>query len=116
VADLWEVPAYLRKCAPWLEPAEVAKLQRAAQHEWTTSDLPLLDAARLRLGDPGESRHRARREAAVAAERERMADVVDQLIATDDSDMGVMQMLRGQDLRSTLVDESVVPPSDPDLL
>jgi len=28
VGDLWSVPAYLRKCAPWLSPADVQKLQR----------------------------------------------------------------------------------------
>ena len=35
------------------------------------SDLPLLDAARQRLGDPEASRRRRRHEAALAAERER---------------------------------------------
>ena len=29
VGDLWEVPAYLRRCAPWLSPDEVRSLQRA---------------------------------------------------------------------------------------
>src|SRR5690606_2089367 len=29
VADLWSVPAYLRRCAPWLSPEQVRKLQRA---------------------------------------------------------------------------------------
>ena len=28
VGDLWTVPAYLRMCAPWLDPDEVRKLQR----------------------------------------------------------------------------------------
>ena len=28
VGDLWSVPAYLRKCAPWLSPEEVRRLQR----------------------------------------------------------------------------------------
>ncbi|WP_374210095.1 hypothetical protein [Pseudarthrobacter raffinosi] len=49
VGDLWRVPAYLRLCAPWLSPDEVQKLQRQDPHAWTTSDLPLLDAARQRL-------------------------------------------------------------------
>jgi DNA helicase IV len=116
VGDLWEDPALLRKCAPWLEPAEIQSLQREGAGTWTVSDLPLIDAARLGLGDPDASRLRRRQEAAVAAERERMAEVVDELIATDDSEMGIMQMLRGQDLRSTLVDEAAVPVADPDLL
>lgn len=43
VGDLWSVPAYLRKCAPWLDREDVAKLQRADAQAWTVSDLPLLD-------------------------------------------------------------------------
>jgi RNA helicase len=109
VGDLWTVPAYLRRCAPWLERDEVFALQRDAPSAWTTSDLPLIDAARRRLGDPEASRNRARREAADAADRGRMADVVADLIATDDSEMGVMSMLRGQDLRTALVDADAVP-------
>src|SRR5258708_3831060 len=52
VSDLWSVPAYLRKCAPWLRPDDVQQLQREDAHAWTVSDLPLLDAARQRLGGP----------------------------------------------------------------
>jgi DNA helicase IV len=116
VGDLWSVPAYLRMCAPWLEPHEVKKLQRADAQAWTVSDLPLLDAARQRLGDPEASRRRRRREAVISADREQMARVVDDLVAADDSDMLVMSMLRGQDLQDTLVDESALPSTDPDLL
>ncbi len=54
VGDLWTVPAYLRMCAPWLERDEVARLQRADAQAWTASDLPLLDAALQRLGDPAD--------------------------------------------------------------
>jgi hypothetical protein len=116
VGDLWSVPAYLRMCAPWLNPDEVQKLQRADPQAWTVSDLPLLDAARQRLGDPEALRRQRRRKASAAAEREQMAKVVDHLIATDDSDMKVMSMLRGPDLQDTLVDETVLPATDPDLL
>jgi hypothetical protein len=116
VGDLWTVPAYLRMCAPWLERDEVSRLQRADAQAWTTSDLPLLDAALQRLGDPEASRHRRRQEAAAIAERERMADVVADLIASDDSEMAVMSMLRGQDLRTALVDTDAQPDADPDLL
>ncbi len=45
-----------------------------------------------------------------------MSRVVDHLIATDDSEMMVMSMLRGQDLQHALVDEGAVPAADPDLL
>jgi DNA helicase IV len=116
VGDLWSVPAYLRRCAPWLTPEEVAALQRADPQAWTVSDLPLLDAARQRLGDPELARQRRQQEAAVATQREQMATVVDDLIAADDSEMLVMSMLRGEDLQSTLVDGSVLPSTDPDLL
>jgi hypothetical protein len=116
VGDLWTVPAYLRKCAPWLGADDVRALQRADAQAWTVSDLPLLDAARQRLGDPEASRQRRRREAVVAAQREQMAQVVDHLIATDDSEMLVMSMLRGHDLQGALVDETAMPGTDPDLL
>ena len=116
VGDLWSVPAYLRMCAPWLEPEQVRLLQREDPHAWTVSDLPLLDAARLRLGDPEAPRRARRRAAAIAAERAQMADVVDHLVATDDSEMRVMSMLRVADAQSIVVDESVQPAADPDLL
>jgi hypothetical protein len=116
VGDLWSVPAYLRRCAPWLDRDEVRRLQRRDAQAWTVSDLPLLDAARQRLGDPEASRRQRRQNAAVAAARAEMNRVVDHLIATDDSEMKVMSMLRGQDLQGALVDETAVPSSDPDLL
>jgi DNA helicase IV len=116
VGDLWSVPAYLRKCAPWLSPDDVRTLQRADAQAWTVSDLPLLDAARQRLGDPEAARRRRRQAAAVAADREHMNRVVDDLIAADDSELLVMSMLRGDDLQDALVDESALPAADPDLL
>ena len=116
VGDLWSVPAYLRRCAPWLSPDDVRTLQRADAKAWTVSDLPLLDAARQRLGDPEAARRRRRQAASVAAEREQRATVIDDLIAADDSELLVMSMLRGQDLRDALVDETALPSIDPDLL
>ncbi|MCW3493398.1 RNA polymerase recycling motor ATPase HelR [Microbacterium sp. SSM24] len=102
IADLWTVPSYLRHCAPWLDDAEVAALQRADGHAWTDADLPLLDAARLRIGDPGAAARRRRREAEQEAEREVRERVRDDLIAADDSEMAVMSILRGQDARNSL--------------
>jgi DNA helicase IV len=116
VGDLWSVPAYLRKCAPWLSPDQVRTLQRANPHAWTVSDLPILDAARQRLGDPEVSRRRRRQEATIAAERERMALVIDELIATDDSELLLMTTLRHGDLRDALVDEAALTTADPDVL
>ena len=116
VGDLWSVPAYLRMCAPWLNPDEVALLQRRDPQAWTAADLPLLDAARLRLGDPQASRRNRRRAAALAAEQDERARVVDHLIETDGSDLKVMSMLRGEDLRAALVDQDAAPAPDRDLL
>jgi hypothetical protein len=118
VGDLWSVPAYLRMCAPWLSPAEVGKLQRADPQAWTVSDLPLLDEARRRLGDPQADRRRRRHEAAVAAERERMARVLSDLIevADDEYGTGLVTMLRGEDFSGVLVDEAALPGTDRDLL
>ncbi|HSS68829.1 MAG TPA: RNA polymerase recycling motor ATPase HelR [Nocardioidaceae bacterium] len=116
VGDLWSVPAYLRRCAPWLGSDDVRALQRANPHAWTLSDLPLLDAARQRLGDPDAGRRARRQRAAIAAKRASMADVVDDLIAADDSEMSVMSMLRSDDLQYVLVDETAEPTADPHLL
>ncbi|MFH8799919.1 RNA polymerase recycling motor ATPase HelR [Streptomyces sp. NPDC017936] len=116
VGDLWSVPAYLRMCAPWLGRDEVQRLQRADAQAWTVSDLPFLDAARQRLGDPGASRRRQRQEAALAAQRARMEQVVDTLIAADDDGEGLVTQLRRADLRRNLVDESELPTVERDRL
>nr|WP_218860110.1 RNA polymerase recycling motor ATPase HelR [Petropleomorpha daqingensis] len=116
VADLWSVPAYLRRCAPWLSAEEIRRLQRDDARAWTLSDLPLLDAARQRLGDPETSRRRRRAEAAAAAERERMSGVIDELIAADDSELLLMTTLRHSDLREALVDQAALPTAEPDRL
>ena len=118
VGDLWSVPAYLRLCAPWLSPDDVQQLQREDAQAWTVSDLPLLDAARQRLGDPQASRRKRRHDAAVAAEREQMAQVVDDLIEAVDDEYGVglVTMLRGEDFQDALVNEAALPGTDPDLL
>jgi DNA helicase IV len=118
VGDLWSVPAYLRLSAPWLSPDDVSKLQREDAQAWTVSDLPLLDAARQRLGDPEVTRRKRRHDAAVAAEREHMTKVVDNLIevADDEYGVGLVTMLRGEDFQDALVNEAALPGTDPDLL
>ncbi|WP_433513184.1 RNA polymerase recycling motor ATPase HelR [Nonomuraea sp. CA-143628] len=116
VGDLWSVPAYLRMCAPWLSPDEVRALQRADAQGWTVSDLPLLDAARQRLGDPEAARRKRRHDASLAAQREQMDMVVDNLLAADDDGEGLVTMLRGQDAKVSLVDETALPSIEPDLL
>jgi hypothetical protein len=121
VADLWSVPAYLSRCAPWLSPGEVRKLQREDAQAWTVPDLPLLDAARQRLGDPQASRRQRQHDAAVAAEREQMSRVVGSLIdavpvADDEYGVGLVTMLRGEDFQDALVSEAALPRTDPDRL
>jgi hypothetical protein len=118
VGDLWSVPAYLRRCAPWLGADDVRRLQRADPRAWTLSDLPYLDAARQRLGDPEASRRRRRHDATVAAERARMDLVVDDLIASavHDDGEGLMTMLHQPDLRDALVDGTAPRGADPDVL
>jgi hypothetical protein len=116
VGDLWSVPAYLRRCAPWLTADEIRAVQRAEAQAWTVSDLPLLDAARQRLGDPEASRRQRRREATVVAERAYMDRVVDDLIHADDDGEGLVTALRQRDLRDALVDEAALPRTDPDRL
>ncbi|MGY0389206.1 RNA polymerase recycling motor ATPase HelR [Nocardioides sp. WG-D5] len=114
VGDLWEVPAFLRLCAPWLTPEQVKQLQREDPQAWTEADMPLLDAAHRRLGDPDASRRRSAKKAAAAADRKAKAEIVSDLISHDDSEMKVMSMLRGQDVRTALLDDSVREPEELD--
>ena len=122
VGDLWTVPAYLRHCAPWLAPDDVRALRREDPEAWTYADLPLLDAARLRLGDPEDSRRRRRTEAAEARERARMSEVIDDLRTTaresgaDEFGDGLVSMLVHDDLQTALVDEGALPARAADLL
>ncbi len=116
VGDLWSVPAYLRRCAPWLSRDEVSRLQREDARAWTVSDLPFLDAARQRLGDPEASRRSRRHRAALAADREHMDKVIDTLLQADDDGEGAVTMLHGKDLQEALVDDSGVPGTEPDQL
>ncbi|MGY1772621.1 RNA polymerase recycling motor ATPase HelR [Blastococcus sp. SYSU D00813] len=116
LGDLWTVPAYLRRCAPGLTADQVRRLQRADATAWTVSDLPLLDAARLRVGDPGAARRRQQQAATVAAEVARLSQVIDELIAADDSELLLMTSLRHADLRDALVDQAALPATRPDRL
>ncbi|MCD2264449.1 AAA family ATPase [Dietzia aurantiaca] len=106
VGDLWTVPAYLRLCAPWLSTEQIRLLQRPGPQAWTSADLPLLDAARLRLGDPEHARLAQRRKAERAAELERRRMVIDEVIAANDDPEGVAPMLRHRDLQEALLDPS----------
>jgi DNA helicase IV len=114
VGDLWSVPAYLRKCAPWLSAEEIRTLRRADAQAWTVSDLPLLDAARQRLGDPEESRRQRRHQAVLAAERQRMARVVDDLLTSEDTREPMVNLQR--DVQAAVVDETAPPSADTDRL
>jgi hypothetical protein len=109
VGDLWSVPAYLRKCAPQLDLADVRRLQRADPAAWTVSDLPLLDAARQRLGDPDAALIKRRRATAAAAAAEEMQRVVASIIEADHDGEAAVTMLRGEDLVEALADDSVLP-------
>jgi Viral (Superfamily 1) RNA helicase len=116
VGDLWSVPAYLRTCAPWLRPDDIRKLQRADAQAWTVSDLPFLDAARQRLGDPEAARRQRRHNATLAAKREQMDRVVEDLLEAEYDNEGAMIMLKGRDLQDALVEEPVLSGAEPDLL
>ena len=98
VGDLWTVPAYLRRCAPALtvERGPSAPAARARR-------LDGVGPAPARRGPAASRRPGGRATPAparrgAAAEREERAKVVEHLIASDDSDMHVMSMLRGEDL------------------
>ncbi|WP_210413929.1 RNA polymerase recycling motor ATPase HelR [Protaetiibacter larvae] len=116
VADLWSVPAYLHAVAPWLTDAELRTLTRADGRAWTLADLPYLDAARLRIGDPEAARRARRRAAALASEKEVRDRVIDDLIAADTDHEGEVQALRQAAFAERLIDEAALPSADPDAL
>ena len=116
VARLWSSPAFLRECVPALTDADVALLQRDRPDAWTEADLPLLDAAHRRIGDPEAVRAEHRRQAVITSAQDQMSHVVDHLIAADDSEMKVMSILRGQDAKNVLVGVDAPPPLPPDEL
>ncbi|TKV60869.1 AAA family ATPase [Nakamurella flava] len=105
IGDLWTVRAYLRRCAPDWDNARVDALQRREPTAWTVADLPWLDAACRRLGD-SQIADRRRRRAADEQSRERaMSDVVDHLMASDDTELQVMSMFRIDDMRAALIED-----------
>ncbi|MGC3954773.1 MAG: RNA polymerase recycling motor ATPase HelR [Propionicimonas sp.] len=116
VGDLWTVPAYLRRCAPWLTREQVAALQRPEAQAWTTADLPLLDAARLRVGDPETPARARRRESVLAEQHQYVDDLIEYLLATNDDPESGLDLLRRDSVREALVDEAAAPRPDPDQL
>lgn len=118
VADLWAVPAYLRRCAPGLRDEDLRLLRRDESVSWTDADLPLLDAAHARLGDPGHDRTEQRRHDALVEQRTSMDRVVDDLLAAMEHDdgEGLWSSLRQEGLREALVDESAVISASSDVL
>ncbi|WP_197717138.1 RNA polymerase recycling motor ATPase HelR [Glycomyces terrestris] len=116
VAAFWASPEFLAWCAPHLGNAEVARLQRPDPFAWTASDLPLLDAARRRLGDAEASRRARRREAEIAAEREVIDKVVEDILEAGDGNVEEMVILHGADLQDALVHYEDLEEADPDPL
>lgn len=112
VRDLLGDPALLRRCAPWLDAAQISRLLLAPGAPWTLEHLPLLDAARRRIGDPEREARAERRARAVARDSARMDEVVADLVADDPTEMRQMSMLRGDDLRGAL-DAQVVTEAAP---
>ncbi|MCK2037211.1 AAA family ATPase [Microbacterium sp. SSW1-49] len=116
VRRFWSDPDFLARCAPSLTAEEIAILQRETHEAWTVADLPFLDAARRRIGDPEATRAEHRRQAVIASAQDQMSHVVDHLIEDDDSEMKVMSILKGQDARNVLTGVDTPPLSPPDEL
>ena len=116
VGDLWSVPAYLRKCAPWLSPrGGTARCSAATPRpgrcricrSWTR---PGSGSATRRRHDASAGRRpRSRSDAS------RWTRVVDDLIeaADDEYGTGLVTMLRGEDFHDALVDDAGLPAADP---
>ncbi|MFW0790189.1 RNA polymerase recycling motor ATPase HelR [Gordonia sp. CPCC 205333] len=109
IADLWAVPAYLQMCAPWLSADERLTLRRKATGGWTISDLPLLDAARRRLGDGGAAQIARERAVLAAAEQRRKAEVIEEMIAAEGDRESLLTQFVGGGLTEALVDGGGLP-------
>ena len=116
VGDLWDVPAYLRRCAPWLDADERAALRRPEGSAWTTAHLPLLDAMRARLGDPDAARVRQQARAALAEDRAYMDEVVSTILASNDDPDSPLPLLNRASLREDLLHDEDLPALDRDPL
>jgi hypothetical protein len=116
LGELYTSPELLRRCAPGLDAPQVRSLQRTDPGAWTLSDLPLLDAARHRLGDPEAERERRRDRALQEDLLEEVAVGLEEMIASDSSEMQVLSMLRGTDLQQALAERAVVTGPPPDRL
>ena len=97
-------------------PDEVAALQRADAQAWTVSDLPLLDAARQRLGDPEAARRAAPCSRGAPQQREQMAASSTTSSRRDDSEVMVCRCCAARTCSTALIDEAALPRADPDLL
>ena len=111
VSDLYSVPAYLKRCAPWLTPDERQLLRREEGEPWTTADLPLLDAMHRRLGDPNASSIRQQRAAVEAADRAYFDDVIDNLLSANDDPESPLPLLNRASIRNALVHDDAMPNS-----
>ncbi|WP_332835681.1 RNA polymerase recycling motor ATPase HelR [Microbacterium suaedae] len=116
VAAFWTSPELLRRFAPWLSEDEVAALQCPVGAAWTESDVPLIDAARDIMGDPAATERRRERNAALAAERDRIERVVEYLSDADEDGEGSSLMLHAADMQERLVDEGALPALGADAL
>ncbi|NHI17077.1 ATP-binding domain-containing protein [Microbacterium sp. CBS5P-1] len=116
VEALWADEDLLAGAAPWLDRAERGALRRPRGSGWTDADLPLLDAARELIGDPGLAQRRSAQRAALMAERERIETVVDYLSDADEDGEGVSLMLAAADMQERLVDDGAIPTVDHDAL
>lgn len=101
IGDLWSVPAFLRRCAPWLEPAEVTMLQRDSPTAWTIADLPLVDAARHLLGAFERPARQGVEDELAVLERETRERVTAEFTEASDGE-GAVTMLHGADLQEAL--------------
>lgn len=112
VGDLWAVPAYLARCAPWLSDEERRLLRREEGAAWTSSDLPLLDAMTARLGDPKASWRRRRGQAILAEDRGYMDTVVQNLLEFDDDPESPLALLNRDSVRADLLHDEALPAED----
>ena len=104
---LYSTEALLRYSAPGLAAQDIVRLLGGAGGAWTEADLPLLDAARTLVGDPGIEHRRRRHAARMDSERQQVVRVIDDLLAAADDKEDLVSQLLSEDLQEQLLAQHV---------
>ena len=105
VGDLWSVPAYLRRCAPWLDRDDVRALQRTEPQAWTVAIFRCWTPPGSGWAIPRTCDATVVARRSLAQERDYRYQVTDSIMENLDGYAEDVIMLRGADLQDALIDQ-----------